>query len=390
MTERIANAGSRRQKKSPLFRSVVMLDATAAYDRTTRLRRLVGRARDYSFVGGRRVRALPANPARRRSETIDRCESAVNGCGCESRTRRVPARRSARHSLVAAIVDVRFLRSAAVTARRYPRCRRRRLGRGRGTAGQPTLSGRLNHGFQGAMHGSDAALGRLLWFDCLAMPRVVDDQRAVFARDEFLVSLSRLTEVRYSGYIHARELGERKAKFIEDCQAGRIPVTFPALGLNFELHAPRPLSTAATAAQPTSSSNDGEFVRFEEGSPEVHICSRLILNGVCVRWKGTINRENLAGQGQLEYDEQHAQEEELRLRAEVLALGDRFRILQEQLAVATHAEVSLVVSIEPTDRMARSNEIGLIGARGVRLFDARWSSATLQTSGRPLSLSRTQ
>lgn len=34
------------------------------------------------------------------------------------------------------------------------------------------------------------------------------------------------------------------------------------------------------------------------------------------------------------------QEEELRLRAEVLALGDRFRILQEQLAAATHSEVS--------------------------------------------------
>ncbi len=39
---------------------------------------------------------------------------------------------------------------------------------------------------------------------------------------------------------------------------------------------------------------------------QVEICSRLILNGVCVRWRGSVDRNSLQGQGRLEFDEVRA------------------------------------------------------------------------------------
>ena len=260
--------------------------------------------------------------------------------------------------------------------------------------------------------------------------------------------------MRYSGALHARELGERKAKFVEDCQTGRIPIvsallftlrppslitlittaapsllqTFPASGLNLELHVPRRSSTAATDLPSSSSSNDNDFVRVEENVPEVSqndLC-RIVRNSMTIavircasidcQWRRVTSRV-ISGAHLLQNDPQWglrameggrltvrvwpakassnttssmhryanifeilnlfdtmhphfplSQEEERRLRSEVVALGDRFRILQEQLAVATaHTEVS-DVSTGHRDRMANQNGVE---RTAVRLLGAR-------------------
>ena len=43
---------------------------------------------------------------------------------------------------------------------------------------------------------------------------------------------------------------------------------------------------------------------------QVHIKSQFIMNGVCVRWKGSIDLDRLEGVGCLEYDEEMARRED--------------------------------------------------------------------------------
>ncbi|XP_073163588.1 core-binding factor subunit beta isoform X4 [Lepidochelys kempii] len=94
------------------------------------------------------------------------------------------------------------------------------------------------------------------------MPRVVPDQRSKFENEEFFRKLSRECEIKYTGF-RDRPHEERQARFQNACRDGRSEIVY--------LKAP------------------------------------MILNGVCVIWKGWIDLQRLDGMGCLEFDEERAQ-----------------------------------------------------------------------------------
>ncbi|XP_030622346.1 core-binding factor subunit beta isoform X2 [Chanos chanos] len=97
------------------------------------------------------------------------------------------------------------------------------------------------------------------------MPRVVPDQRSKFENEEFFRKLSRECEIKYTGF-RDRPHEERQARFQNACRDGRSEVVY--------LKAP------------------------------------MILNGVCVIWRGWIDLQRLDGMGFLEYDDERAQHED--------------------------------------------------------------------------------
>ncbi|XP_023675593.1 core-binding factor subunit beta-like isoform X2 [Paramormyrops kingsleyae] len=97
------------------------------------------------------------------------------------------------------------------------------------------------------------------------MPRVVPDQRSKFENEEFFRRLSRECEIRYTGF-RDRPHEERQARFQHACRDGRSEIVY--------LKAP------------------------------------MILNGVCVIWRGWIDLQRLDGMGCLEYDDEKAQQED--------------------------------------------------------------------------------
>ncbi|KAB0382093.1 hypothetical protein FD755_004010 [Muntiacus reevesi] len=97
------------------------------------------------------------------------------------------------------------------------------------------------------------------------MPRVVPDQRSKFENEEFFRKLSRECEIKYTGF-RDRPHEERQARFQNACRDGRSEIVY--------LKAP------------------------------------MILNGVCVIWKGWIDLQRLDGMGCLEFDEERAQQED--------------------------------------------------------------------------------
>ncbi|XP_058383967.1 core-binding factor subunit beta isoform X6 [Diceros bicornis minor] len=97
------------------------------------------------------------------------------------------------------------------------------------------------------------------------MPRVVPDQRSKFENEEFFRKLSRECEIKYTGF-RDRPHEERQTRFLNACRDGRSEIVY--------LKAP------------------------------------MILNGVCVIWKGWIDLQRLDGMGCLEFDEERAQQED--------------------------------------------------------------------------------
>ncbi|XP_021112576.1 core-binding factor subunit beta isoform X4 [Heterocephalus glaber] len=97
------------------------------------------------------------------------------------------------------------------------------------------------------------------------MPRVVPDQRSKFENEEFFRKLSRECEIKYTGF-RDRPHEERQMRFQNACRDGRSEIVY--------LKAP------------------------------------MILNGVCVIWKGWIDLQRLDGMGCLEFDEERAQQED--------------------------------------------------------------------------------
>uniref|UniRef100_A0A8C4GUK1 Core-binding factor subunit beta n=1 Tax=Dicentrarchus labrax TaxID=13489 RepID=A0A8C4GUK1_DICLA len=107
------------------------------------------------------------------------------------------------------------------------------------------------------------------------MPRVVPDQRSKFENEEFFRKLSR------------------------ECEA------FVATGTNLSLQF-FPANLHGDQRQvPTR-----EYVDFERETGKVHLKAPMILNGVCVIWRGWIDLQRLDGMGFLEYDEERAQHED--------------------------------------------------------------------------------
>ncbi|XP_045480955.1 protein big brother-like [Harmonia axyridis] len=119
--------------------------------------------------------------------------------------------------------------------------------------------------------------------------------------DRFIVTY-RESEVRYTG---CRERGkeERQSKFQRELHEGRTEVSFITNGMSIQL----------AFTPPTQEYNKKDKqCDFDREPGKVHIKSSLIMNGVCVRWRGWIDLERLDGIGCLEYDEELGAKEEAR------------------------------------------------------------------------------
>ncbi|KAK9392941.1 core-binding factor subunit beta [Crotalus adamanteus] len=141
------------------------------------------------------------------------------------------------------------------------------------------------------------------------MPRVVPDQRSKFENEEFFRKLSRECEIKYTGF-RDRPHEERQARFQNACRDGRSEIAFVATGTNLSLQF-FPASWQGEQRQtPTR-----EYVDFEREGGKVYLKAPMILNGVCVIWKGWIDLQRLDGMGCLEFDEERAQEDALAQQA---------------------------------------------------------------------------
>lgn len=126
------------------------------------------------------------------------------------------------------------------------------------------------------------------------MSLVVKDQIGKYRNDDLFKKLSQPNKVKYADFVMESN-EERLRRFMETCHSGQqIGIVYMMNGLNLEL--------------PLSSQDNS--VDYKSDPVKVHIISHLILNGVCVRWRGWIDGTTLVGNGCLEFDEQRAQQEE--------------------------------------------------------------------------------
>lgn len=152
------------------------------------------------------------------------------------------------------------------------------------------------------------------------MPKVVPDQKGKFESDELFRRLSRESEVRYTSY-RDRPVEERQVRFQNGCREGHTEIAFAATGTNLQLMFGNASGNYAV---------DNGDCDFDKEHGKVHLRSHLIMNGVCVRWRGWIDLQRLDGVGCLEYDEKQAAEEDALLRDQLERYKQRVRDFQEK------------------------------------------------------------
>ena len=67
--------------------------------------------------------------------------------------------------------------------------------------------------------------------------------------------------------------------------------------------------------------------RLTTGLLQLHLKAPMILNGVCIRWRGWLDLERLDGVGCLEFDEENAMVEDAKLREQVKTHSRIFKVL---------------------------------------------------------------
>jgi len=165
------------------------------------------------------------------------------------------------------------------------------------------------------------------------MPRVVPNQKEKFDTDEFMKRHSRETEVRYTGY-RDRPIHERQNKFLSAARDGSTEIAFVTTGFNLILN-----YDTSTNFNPAHRQSD-----FDREPGKIHLRAPLILNGVCVRWKGWLDLERLDGVGGLEFDEESAVVEDAKLREQVESYNRRLREFEEQSKARSRHLAGLVTS----------------------------------------------
>ncbi|NWJ10424.1 PEBB factor, partial [Crypturellus undulatus] len=114
---------------------------------------------------------------------------------------------------------------------------------------------------------------------------------------------------KYTGF-RDRPHEERQVRFQNACRDGHTEIAFVATGTNLSLHF-FPASWQGEQRQtPTR-----EYVDFEREGGKMYLKAPMILNGVCVIWKGWRDLQRLDGRGCLEFDEERAQEDALAQQA---------------------------------------------------------------------------
>ncbi|GIX89618.1 protein brother [Caerostris extrusa] len=72
------------------------------------------------------------------------------------------------------------------------------------------------------------------------------------------------------------------------------------------------------------------LIRTSRPTQQVHLRSSFIMNGVCVRWKGTLDLDRLDGVGCLEFDEELARLEDVRLQQQIEAYNNKVQELDSK------------------------------------------------------------
>ncbi|KAK7601617.1 hypothetical protein V9T40_009058 [Parthenolecanium corni] len=173
------------------------------------------------------------------------------------------------------------------------------------------------------------------------MPRVVPDQKHKFETDELFRRLSRESEVRYTGY-RDRPLEERQGRFQNGCREGHTEIAFVATGTNLQLVFNTPSNGylhhhhhhhhhhQQHNVPNNASSSLVRDTDFEKEPGKVHLRSHLIMDGVCVCWRGWMDLERLDGVGCLEFDEDRAAAEDAILRDLIDRHNQRLREYEER------------------------------------------------------------
>jgi len=150
------------------------------------------------------------------------------------------------------------------------------------------------------------------------MPRVVQNQQSHFKNDDFLKKISRESEVRYTGHKDLKH-EERVKLFRQECKNGDdLDISILSTGTSIKLSCDHlqsdVLQRMANLTAPDSS--EGGIYDLDREPDKVWIQSPMILNGVCVKWKGFIDLQQLEGYGKFDYDEARGA-----MEAEVLRLS---------------------------------------------------------------------
>jgi len=165
------------------------------------------------------------------------------------------------------------------------------------------------------------------------MPRVVPNQKEKFESDEFLKRHSREGEVRYTGY-RDRPIHERQNKFLNAARDGSTEIAFVATGFNIIMN-----FDTSSHFNPAHRQCD-----FDREVGKLHLKAPMILNGVCIRWRGWLDLERLDGVGCLEFDEENAMVEDAKLREQVESYNRRLREFEEQSKARSRHLAGLVSS----------------------------------------------
>lgn len=165
------------------------------------------------------------------------------------------------------------------------------------------------------------------------MPRVVPNQKEKFDSDEFLKRHSREGEVRYTGY-RDRPIHERQNKFLNAARDGTTEIAFVGTGFNLIMN-----FDTSTNFNPALRQCD-----FDREPGKIHLKAPLILNGVCVRWRGWLDLERLDGVGSLEFDDDQSAVEDAKLREQVESYNRRLREFDEQSKARSRHLAGLVSS----------------------------------------------
>merc|ERR1711981_101411 len=158
------------------------------------------------------------------------------------------------------------------------------------------------------------------------IPRVLPykDQKEKFESDDFFKKLTRESEVRFVAF-RDRPIHERIAKFNHSIREGNVELSVLSNGFLFAL-----------VWDPVENSyiNPNEYkwtrIDFNKERGKVFLDSPLIVNGLCVRWKGYINLEKLDGVGGFRFDEEFARIEDMAMQQIVECNKGMVRDLEEQ------------------------------------------------------------
>uniref|UniRef100_A0A0K0EKU1 Uncharacterized protein n=1 Tax=Strongyloides stercoralis TaxID=6248 RepID=A0A0K0EKU1_STRER len=117
------------------------------------------------------------------------------------------------------------------------------------------------------------------------MSTMHENQEEAFFNDQILKQLSSETPISYVGCLHARE-SERQETFIQNCEKKSIPITVPSIGINLDLKVSQ--------------------YQINDDNCDVSFESKMIFNGIAVKWIGKINKYSLLGKGHFELDKEES------------------------------------------------------------------------------------